>query len=195
MEHEQELTEQQRTALSQLESLRSELHSMVDTRVDGCIHNILTGRVLEQALPTLPLTANPSVFKGEKPESILFPDGRKVKTPTWKTAVLAIMRDCNADANMHSQLMELRGKVLGRQRAILAASPEKMHAPLKVDKDLYMESYYDTGTLLYVLKNRVLDEVGYNYSGIRVQFRQEQVREQTQEEAQEQTSGMDEMSL
>ena len=115
MEDEQKLTEQQRTALSQLEDLRSELHSMVDARVDGSIHSILTGRVLEQALPTLPLTANPSVFKGEKPESILFPDGREVKTPTWKTAVLAIMRDCNADAKMHLQLMELRGKVLGRQ--------------------------------------------------------------------------------
>ena len=194
MEHEQELTEQQRMALSQLESLRSELHSMVDTRVDGCIQNILHGGVLDIS-PTLPLTADPSVFKGEKPESILFPDGREVKTPTWKTAVLTIMQDCNADANMHSQLMELRGKVLGRQRTILAASPEKMHAPLEIDRDLYMESYYDTGTLLYVLKNRVLDEVGYNYSGIRVQFRQEQVRELTQEEEQEQTSSMDEMSL
>lgn len=191
MEDEQKLTEQQRTALSQLEDLRSELHSMVDARVDGSIHSILTGRVLEQALPTLPLTANPSVFKGEKPESILFPDGREVKTPTWKTAVLAIMRDCNADAKMHLQLMELRGKVLGRQRAILAASPEKMHTPLEIDKDLYMESYYDTGTLLYVLKNRVLGEVGYNYFGIHVRLRQEQ----TQEEAQEQTSGMDEMTL
>jgi len=105
------------------------------------------------------------------------------------------MQDCNADAKMHSQLMELRGKVLGRQRTILAASPEKMHAPLEIDKDLYMESYYDTATLLYVLKNRVLDEVGYNYSGIRVQFRQEQVQEQTREEVQEQTSGMDEMTL
>ena len=152
------------------------------------------GGVLD-IVPTLPLTADPSVFKGEKPESILFPDGREIKTPTWKAAVLAIMQDCNTDANMHSQLMELRGKVLGRQRAILAASPEKMHAPLEIAKDLYMESYYDTGTLLYVLKNRVLDEVGYNYSGIRVQFRQEQVQEQTQEEVHEQTSSMDEMSL
>ena len=190
MEHEQELTEQQRTALSQLESLRSEMHSMVDARVDGSIQHILHGGVLDIA-PTLPLTANPSVFKGKKPESILFPDGREIKTPTWKTAVLAIMQDCNADAKMHLQLMELRGKVLGRQRAILAASPEKMHAPLEIDKDLYMESYYDTGTLLYVLKNRALDEVGYNYFGIHVRLRQEQ----TQEEAQEQTSGMDEMTL
>ena len=194
MEHEQELTEQQRTALSQLESLRSEMHSMVDARVDGSIQHILHGGVLDIA-PTLPLTANPSVFKGKKPESILFPDGREIKTPTWKTTVLAIMQDCNEDSVMHAHLMGLRGKVLGRQRAILAASPEKMHAPLEIDKDIYMESYYDTGTLLYVLKNRVLDEVGYDYSGIRVRFQQEQVQEQTQEEAQEQTSGMDEMTL
>ena len=72
---------------------------------------------------------------------------------------------------------------------ILAASPEKMHAPLEIDKGLYMESYYDTASLLYVLKNRVLDEVGYNYSGIRVQLRQEQ------EEAQKQSPRMDEMTL
>ena len=194
MEHEQELTEQQRTALSQLESLRSELHSMVDARVDGCIQHVLHGGVLDIA-PIMPLTASSVAFKGKKPESILFPDGREVKTPTWKAAVLAIMQDCNEYPMMHTHLMELRGKVLGRQRAILAASPEKMHAPLEIDKDLYMESYYDTGTLLYVLKNRVLDEVGYNYSGIRVQFRQEQVQEQTQKEVQKQTSGMDEMSL
>ena len=188
MEHEQELTEQQRTALSQLESLRSEMHSMVDARVDGSIQHILHGGVLDIA-PTLPLTANPSVFKGKKPESILFPDGREIKTPTWKTTVLAIMQDCNEDPVMHAHLMGLRGKVLGRQRTILAASPEKMHAPLEIDKDIYMESCYDTGTLLYVLKNRVLDEVGYNYSGIRVQLRQEQ------EEAQKQSPRMDEMTL
>ena len=196
MEHEQKLTEQQRTALSQLETLRIEMHRVVDERVDGSIHRILLGGVLNIA-PTLPLTANSAAFKGEKPESILFPGGREVKTPTWKTAVLAIMQDCNEDPVMHAHLMGLRGKVLGRQRTILAASPEKMHAPLEIDKDLYMESYYDTATLLYVLKNRVLDVVGYNYSGIRVRFRQEQaqVQEQTQEEAQEQTSGMDEMTL
>mgnify|MGYP000323683083 FL=1 len=49
---------------------------------------------------------------------------------------------------------------MGRQCTILAASPEKMHAPLEIDKELYIESYYDTASLLYVLKNRVLDEVG-----------------------------------
>ena len=173
---------------SQLEMLRSELHSMVDARVDGSIQRILTSSVLEES-PTLPLHTDPSVFKGKKPEAVLFPNGQSVRTPTWKAAVLAILQDCNADPAMHTYLMELRGKVMGRQRTILAASPEKMHAPLEIDKGLYMESYYDTASLLYVLKNRVLDEVGYNYSGIRVQLRQEQ------EEAQKQSPRMDEMTL
>ena len=186
MEHEQELTEQQRTALSQLETLRSELHSIVDARVDESIHRILLGGVLDIA-PTLPLTASSAVFKGEKPESILFPGGREVKTPAWKTAVLAIMQDCNEDPVMHAHLMGLRGKVLGRQRAILAASPEKMHAPLEIGKDLYMESYYDTATLLYVLKNRVLDAISYDYSGICVRLQPEQKWEPA--------FGMDEMTL
>ena len=40
-----------------------------------------------------------------------------------------------------------------------------------------------------MLKNRVLDEVGYNYFGIHVRLRQEQ------EEAQKQSPRMDEMTL
>ena len=49
---------------------------------------------------------------------------------------------------------------MGRQCTILAASPEKMHAPLEIDKELYIESYYYTASLLYGLKHRVLDGVG-----------------------------------
>ncbi len=193
MEDEQKLTEQQRTALSQLEDLRSELHSMVDARVDGSIHSILTGRVLEQALPTLPLTANPSVFKGEKPESILFPDGREVKTPTWKTAVLAIMRDCNADAKMHLQLMELRGKVFrAAARDSRGFAGERCTRRWKLTRiSTWRAITIPERFCMCWSKNRVLDEVGYNYFGIHVRLRQEQ----TQEEAQEQTSGMDEMTL
>ena len=191
MEQEQRSVEQWSKMLLQLEKLRAELHSMVDAHVDTIRYQLLTGELPEQQLRMRPLRGDSFLFKGEKPESIRLPDGREIKTPTWKAAALAILQDCNADPEMHTRLMELCGKILGRQRVILAASPEGMHAPLEIDKDLYMESYYDTATLLYVLKNRVLDEVGYNYSGIRVRFRQEQ----TQEEMQEQTSGMDEMTL
>ena len=69
--------------------------------------------------------------------------------------------------------------------------------PVPGDYQAYLSCYdlneqkinHDTASLLYVLKNCVLDEVGYNYSGIRVQLRQEQ------EEAQKQSPRMDEMTL
>lgn len=122
MEDKQDLTEQQKILLSKLETLRAEMHRSVDARVDRSIQRILTGSVLEES-PTLPLHTDPSVFKGKKPEAVLFPNGQSVRTPTWKAAVLAIMQDCNADPTMHTYLMELRGKVMGRQRTILAASP------------------------------------------------------------------------
>lgn len=187
MEQEQSSVEQWSKILLQLETLRTELHGMVDAHIDALRYQMLTGELPEQQLRTRPLRADPYAFKGEKPESIQLPDGREVKTPTWKTAVLAILQDCNAEPDMHARLMELRGKIMGRQRTILAASPEGMHAPLEIDKNLYMESYYDTASLLYVLKERVLDAVGYDYSGICVRLQPEQKREPA--------FGMDEMTL
>ena len=96
MEDKQNLTEQQKILLSKLETLRAEMHRSVDARVDRSIQRILTGSVLEES-PTLPLHTDPSVFKGKKPEAVLFPNGQSVSTPTWKAAVLAILQDCNAD--------------------------------------------------------------------------------------------------
>ena len=117
MEDKQNLTEQHKILLSKLETLRAEMHRSVDARVDRSIQHILTSSVLEES-PTLPLHTDPSVFKGKKPEAVLFPNGQSVRTPTWKAAVLAIMQDCNADPAKHTYLMELRGKVMGRQRTI-----------------------------------------------------------------------------
>ena len=185
MEQEKRSVEQWGEVLLQLEALRTELHDMVDAHINTIRYQLLTGELPEQQLRTRPLRADPYTFKGEKPEGLLLPDGREVKTPTWKAAVLAILQDCNADPEMHARLMELRGKILGRQRTILAASPEGMYAPLEIGKDLYMESYYDTASLLYVLKERVLDVVGYDYSGICVRLQPEQ----------KQTFTMDEMTL
>ena len=90
MEQEQSSVEQWSKILLQLETLRTELHGMVDAHIDVLRYQLLTGELPEQQLRTRPLRADPYAFKGEKPESIQLPDGREVKTPTWKTAVLAI---------------------------------------------------------------------------------------------------------
>ena len=105
MEDKQDLTEQQKILLSKLETLRTEMHRSVDARVDRSIQHILTSSVLEES-PTLPLHTDPSVFKGKKPEAVLFPNGQSVRTTTWKSAVLAILQDCNADPTMHTYLMD-----------------------------------------------------------------------------------------
>ena len=45
---------------------------------------------------------------------------------------------------MHERLMQLRGKVFGRQRIILGKVPEEMDVTLQIDKDLYVEAKFDT---------------------------------------------------
>lgn len=73
------------------------------------------------------------------------------------------MGDALRDKSRKQQLLSLRGRVLGRSRAVLGADPGDMSQPTKISKELYLESKYDTETLLYVLTERVaLSPIGYN---------------------------------
>lgn len=72
---------------------------------------------------------------------------------------------------MHQRLMNLRGSVAGRTRFILAADPDSMDVPLKIDDDLYFESKFDSEYLMKMMTERVLNVIGYDYSGITVTLR------------------------
>lgn len=61
--------------------------------------------------------------------------------------------------------------MMGHSRAILGAAPGNMDHPLKIGEGLYLESKYDTQTLLYVLVERVLPPIGYDPIGIRIVLR------------------------
>lgn len=52
---------------------------------------------------------------------------------------------------MHERLIQLRGKVFGRQRTILGKFPERMDVPIQIDKDLYFEAKFDTEALLTMM--------------------------------------------
>ena len=78
------------------------------------------------------------------------------------------MKRCNADSEKHVSLMNLRGKISGRERVILAKERDKMRSPLKISENLYIETHYDTETLLRTLMTRILDVVDYDYSYIKV---------------------------
>ena len=115
-----------------------------------------------------PFTEEPAVFKGKKPTAIMFSDGTMVNVSTWKGIAQAVLQRCNQDVRCHDLLMELRDRVAGRNRYLLSSSGEGMRSPLKIDEDLYMETHYSAETLLYTLKTRILDAVGYDYRGISV---------------------------
>ena len=48
-----------------------------------------------------------------------------------------------------------------------------MRSPVQIDEALYVETHYDTETLLRILTTRILDEVGYDYSKIKIAVRVE----------------------
>jgi hypothetical protein len=117
-----------------------------------------------------PITANPAIFKGKKPTAVMFGNER-VDVGKWKTVIEEIMKRCDADSEKHVSLMNLRGKISGRERVILAKEGDKMRSPLKISENLYIESHYDTETLLRTLTKRILDVVDYDYSCVKVAVR------------------------
>jgi hypothetical protein len=117
-----------------------------------------------------PLTVNPAIFKGSKPTAIVFGDER-VDVYKWKTVAEELMKHCNADAEKHVALMNLRGRIAGRERVFLAKEKSGMRSPIKIDENLYIETNYDTETLLRILMTRIFDVVNYDYSGISVSIR------------------------
>ena len=94
-----------------------------------------------------------------------------------------ILKDCNADAKMHGRLLAISGKVAGRERVILGRTDRGMDKPLKIDDGIYFESYFDTQYLLKVMKERMLDAVGYDYSGILLYVRDPALEKKLQQEA------------
>ena len=118
-----------------------------------------------------PLSVNPGIFKGRKPTGVLFGEDGRVNVGTWKVVFREILERCNADPEKHVALMNLRGKISGRERVFLSREADGMRSPLKLSENLYVETHYDTETLLRIMTTRILDAVGYDYSGISVAIR------------------------
>ena len=118
-----------------------------------------------------PLSINSRSFKGKKPTGVLLGERGRVDVGTWKAVFREIMKHCNADPEKHVALMNLRGRVSGRERIFLAKTSEGMRSPLEISANLYAETHYDTETLLRIMTSRILDAIGYDYSGISVAIR------------------------
>lgn len=170
--------------VQELQVLRAELIREIDDRITCMIQSLKEdqNRAIEhenrrrrekEYESIFPLNADTGIFKGRRPTGVIFEDGTREDVPTWKRVFEEIMKRCNSDVERHKALMELRGKVLGRNRVLLGSEKGKMRSPLKIDRALYAETHYDTETLLKILVTRILEAVGYDYSGIRIAVQNE----------------------
>ena len=161
--------------LAEADNLRKELHRIVDQRVDTFILTVLHGEQINELQGSsgklVPLASAPSVFKGNKPAAIIYPDGRRIETPTWRKAIAEILRDCNSDPVRHECMMAMRDRVSGNFRTLISNSPDNMSAPLKIDDEMYVEMKFDTEALLRNITQKILDPVGYEYRRITIQYR------------------------
>lgn len=120
-----------------------------------------------------PLNVGTGIYKGKRPTAVIFPDEVRKECPTWKKVMEEILKDCCKDLAKHQMLMDLRGKILGRNRVLLGSETGKMRSPVKIDEALFVETHYDAETLLRILTTRILDEVGYDYSKIQIAVKTE----------------------
>lgn len=157
-----------RSKEKEIAEIREELHQRIDSICDILLAKLSGARYDGESMEGLRLSTNAGRFKGTKPEAVLFPDGRRVSVRKWKEAVSTLLADCVSDYGRLQYLLELRGRVFGKKRLILLDRPDGMSQPVQIGDGLWMETKYDTETLLNVLMHRVFDVVGYDYGGIRI---------------------------
>jgi hypothetical protein len=107
----------------------------------------------------------PYHFIGTRPTAVMFGNER-VEVKTWKQVAGVILKRCHDERG--DALMNLRNKVSGRVRMIFADKPDGMRNPLKITEDAYLESHYGSQTLMYIVKDLILDNTGFDYSNITI---------------------------
>lgn len=159
----------------ELQRLKEELIREIDEKIEQVVKEL---QKEQQDMPQkggvkpyesiYPLHVGTGIYKGKRPTGVVFADGRRIDCPTWKRVMEEILKDCCKDEEKRRALMDLRGKILGRNRVLVGSETGKMRSPIKIDEALYVETHYDAETLLRILTTRILDKVGYDYSGIRI---------------------------
>jgi len=112
-----------------------------------------------------PLT-NTAGFKSKKVIAVIM-NGERIIAPTWKNVVKIILSDALKNEEKRNKLYHLRDRILGRSRTRLSSNDSEMRSPLKLDNDLYVETHYDTETLMNLLI-QILNQISYDYSGIQI---------------------------
>jgi len=159
--------------ITEIQKTRSSLIDMINTRFDFVISQLLnqenfhSGNESTEFERSVPLATNPSLFLKKKPMAVFIGDER-IALSSWKDVYKLILHRCNQDPNYHDRLMNLRGKTVGKMRAFLSDNKEGMTHPARIDDELYAETHYSSHVMMRVLVNRILAEIEYDCSNIKV---------------------------
>jgi len=168
--------------IQELQNFRTQLIQEINVTFDRLIERLLIEQqdeteqvnVAREYEATYALSYPTAFFKGKKPNGVIFPNGVRVEAYTWKKVVESILKDCNSIPEKHEALIKLCGKVSGRDRLFLANRIDNMRSPIEIEEGLYMESHYDTESLLRILTTRILEPIKYDYSTISVVIRNDE---------------------
>ena len=121
--------------IEELQILRAELIREIDDKIGRVIEKLKAEQMTRQTVepPRFDhtyescylLRMDTGIFKGKRPTAVIFPDGLRVDVPTWKKVFEEILKKCNQDDQKHQALMDLRGKLLGRNRVLLGSEDMK----------------------------------------------------------------------
>lgn len=163
--------------LEEIEAARQriirEINAEFDRMADSISRNSdnITAEPIQYEI-TYPITADSGIFKGKKPISVII-GGERTDVKTWKEIVKVVMEKCIESNDNIIKLYQLAGKISGQKRVLLANSGENMRSPIEITNHLYMETHYDTETLLKILITRILAPIGYNTNEISVVIRRD----------------------
>ena len=162
------------TMLEQLEASRERMHRYIDDQFDELRTRILCGEYVASIAAMLereyPLDTADATFKGKKPVTIHFADGRELPVSSWKEVAAILLQDCISNPYCSSRMYDMAGSYFGRKRIILDHTPGKMDVPIYLASDLYFEGKFDTQSLIGILK-QIMDRCGYDHSGITLTVR------------------------
>lgn len=166
--------------VGRLGALRASLIREINRQINGIIHagGADTPRRNPPALRENPeqavtpgetmsiaLCGDISTLRGTKPTLVRYGDDT-IPVASWKRAFAAVLDICNRQGHYHEALLAARNETLGRSRKVIADSPQGMLSPLKVDDNLYIETNFSTEALLKLLRDRILNRIGFNSRNI-----------------------------
>ena len=156
--------------IDEIRKKQDDLIVMINSTFDELVKkvsNLSEGVVVDSySYETIYPLNNTSGFKGKKVISVIINDKRTI-VPTWKVLALEIFKSVLEEDVFSERLYALRDKVLGRKRKRLSASDTDMRSPIKLSNNLYLESHYDTETLMNLVL-QILNEIDFDYSNIKV---------------------------